>query len=143
MIPQRVTGGLLEIFSQSRLKFVMVLHSNHSNEIDAEVRGAIDLLRQAGVHMLNQAVLLRGINDSVEALKGLSETLFEAGVLPYYLFVLDPVQGAAHFDISDQQAQQLMSQLQGALPGYLVPKLAREIPGRNAKTLLAVDSQPL
>ncbi|WP_027858859.1 EF-P beta-lysylation protein EpmB [Marinobacterium jannaschii] len=143
MIPQRVTPELLDILQNSRLKTVMVLHSNHANEIDDEVREAIRLLRRADVQMLNQAVLLRGINNSVAVLKTLSESLFDAGVLPYYLFVFDPVEGAAHFDISDADAQRLMSQLQGELPGYLVPKLAREIPGRNAKTLLPVDSQPL
>ncbi|KEA64412.1 Lysyl-lysine 2,3-aminomutase [Marinobacterium lacunae] len=139
VIPERVTQELTEAMTGTRLKPVMVLHCNHPQEIDDSVRSAIMRLRDAGITVLNQAVLLRGINDSVEAQKALSETLFEVGVLPYYLFVLDPVAGAAHFDISDAQAQRLVGELQARLPGYLVPRLAREIPGRPSKTLLSPD----
>ncbi len=140
VIPQRVTDELTELLANSRLQTVMVLHSNHAREVDQAVIEAIRRLRRAGVSLLNQAVLLKGINDTVATQKALHETLFAAGVLPYYLFVLDPVAGAAHFDLSDSDAQRLMSQLQAVLPGYLVPRLAREIPGRGAKTLLPVQS---
>lgn len=136
VIPQRVTPDLLEILGNSRLLTTLVLHVNHANEVDEQVGYALTQLRQANVTLLNQAVLLRGINDSVESLKNLSEGLFNWGVLPYYLFVLDPVEGAAHFDIPDEEAQQLVGKLQGTLPGYLVPRLAREIPDRPSKTVL-------
>jgi L-lysine 2,3-aminomutase len=96
-------------------------------------------LQQARVTLLNQAVLLKGINDSVSTLKNLSETLFANRVLPYYLFVLDPVVGSAHFNVDDEQAVALVKALQNQLPGYLVPKLAREIPGRPSKTLLSLS----
>ncbi len=136
VIPQRVTESLIELLGNSRLKTVLVSHINHANEIDTQVIRSLSRLNQAGVTLLNQAVLLKGINDSVATLKALSERLFEADVLPYYLFVLDPVDGAAHFDIPDADAQKLIGQLQSQLPGYLVPKLAREIPGRPSKTVL-------
>ncbi|WP_255611599.1 EF-P beta-lysylation protein EpmB [Marinobacterium arenosum] len=136
VIPQRITDQLIAALTGTRLKPILVLHANHANEIDAVLSEALQPLRQARVPVLNQAVLLKGVNDSVEALKTLSETLFDAGVLPYYLFVLDPVAGSAHFDVSDDQARKLFDQLQRQLPGYLVPKLAREIPGEPSKTLL-------
>lgn len=136
VIPDRVTEGLVNALTGTRLKPVLVLHCNHPQEVDDSVRAAIQRLIRAGVTVLNQAVLLRGINDRVDSLKALSETLFESGVLPYYLFVLDPVAGAAHFDISDTEAKRLMAELQACLPGYLVPRLAREIPGEPSKTLL-------
>lgn len=136
VIPQRVTSELLEILGKSRLQTTLVLHVNHGNEIDETVGRALNALRDARITLLNQAVLLRGINDSVHALKHLNESLFGWGVLPYYLFVLDPVDGAAHFDIPDADAQKLVAQLQAQLPGYLVPKLAREIPDRPSKTVL-------
>ena len=141
VLPQRVTRELCQILQNSRLQTVVVVHSNHANEIDQDVTNAVTGLRQAGVTVLNQAVLLRGVNDSVQALKSLSETLFSSGILPYYLFTFDPVKGAAHFDVPDDEARQLMQALQSELPGYLVPKLAREIPGRSAKTLLAIDTK--
>lgn len=136
VIPERVTKTLVQALTATRLKPVLVLHCNHAQEVNDEVRTALSLLRSAGVTVLNQAVLLRGINDSVDAQRTLSETLFGCGVLPYYLFVLDPVAGAAHFDVPDAEAQQLVGELQTCLPGYLVPRLAREIPGRPSKTLL-------
>ncbi len=138
VIPQRITDSLVEALTGTRLQSVMVLHANHANEIDAEVDLAVNRLKRAGVTVLNQSVLLRGVNDSVEALQTLSERLFAAGVLPYYLFVLDAVAGAAHFDVSDDEAKALMQALQAELPGFLLPRLAREIPGRPSKTLLAL-----
>ncbi|KAA0874637.1 EF-P beta-lysylation protein EpmB [Nitrincola tapanii] len=137
VIPQRLTDQLISRLGQSRLDTLLVLHINHPNEIDAQVRFYLAKARQQGIHLLNQAVLLRGINDNLIVQKTLSETLFAAGVIPYYLFLFDPVAGAAHFDLEDEFGQKLMGELQRELPGYLVPRLAREIPGRPAKTLLA------
>ncbi|WP_415892597.1 EF-P beta-lysylation protein EpmB [Neptuniibacter sp. PT8_73] len=136
VIPQRVTSELTTLFTNSRFDIAMVLHANHANELDQQVQQASAYLRTAGVTVLNQAVLLKGVNDSLTALTELSEKLFHFGILPYYLFTLDPVKGAAHFDIPDDQAIALHQQLQATLPGYLVPKLAREIPGKRSKTLL-------
>ena len=141
VLPQRVTESLTTLFSQTRLNIVTVIHTNHPQELDDGVAKAINQLNRAGVTVLNQAVLLRGINDSVEVLKNLSEQLFSIGVLPYYLFTFDPVKGAAHFDIPDADAKRIVSQLQNLLPGYLVPRLAREIPGRGSKTLLITNQE--
>ena len=138
VIPDRITDELCNILSTTDLDCVVVIHANHANEFDSSVSSALSKLRNAGVTVLNQAVLLKGINDTVDAQRALHSQSFSAGALPYYLFVLDPVQGAAHFDIEDQQAQQLIRELQAELPGYLVPKLAREIPGRPSKTLLSI-----
>jgi L-lysine 2,3-aminomutase len=114
-----------------------VIHANHANELDASVDRALAGLREAGATLLNQAVLLRGVNDSVEALADLSERLFAAGVLPYYLHQLDRVQGAAHFAVDDATALRLHADLIARLPGYLVPRLVRELPGEPGKTPLA------
>ena len=137
VIPARVCDEMLAWINESRLDIVMVWHINHANEIDAEVKQAAMRLKQAGVTLLNQGVILKGVNDHVDAQVALSETLFDAGILPYYMFTLDPVEGAAHFDIAVHDAQQLMGQVAAELPGYLVPKLAKEIPGKNAKTVFA------
>lgn len=136
VIPQRITTDLCNILQQSRFDKALVLHSNHANEIDQQLARGIQQLKKADVTVLNQAVLLRGVNDSVAAQKSLSETLFSAGILPYYLFTLDPVAGAAHFNVPDNEALSLFANLQAELPGYLLPRLAREIPGKPSKTLL-------
>ncbi len=115
----------------------MVLHSNHGNEIDNIIAKKVLQLKQAGATVLNQGVLLKGINDTVEAQVALSERLFAAGILPYYMFTLDPIEGGAHFDISIDTAQRLMGQVAQKLPGYLMPRLAKEIPGEPAKTIFA------
>jgi EF-P beta-lysylation protein EpmB len=132
--PSRVTDEMIQWLCGTRLKPVLVLHCNHANEIDAEVQAALQKLRNAGVTLLNQAVLLKGVNDSEEALANLSEALFTAGVLPYYLHQLDKVQGAAHFAVGDERARQLLQAIRNRLPGYLLPRLVREIPGEGAKT---------
>lgn len=137
VIPQRITTELASILGGTRFQTVMVLHANHPNEIDGLLGDAVNRLKQQGITVLNQAVLLKGINDDLNTLVALSESLFQYGILPYYLFTLDPVKGAAHFDLPDEAAIQLHQQLQAKLPGYLVPKLAREIPDRPSKTLLA------
>ena len=139
VIPQRITQTFIDTLASSRLHSVLVIHSNHANEIDSSTGNALKKLQQAGIIVLNQAVLLKGINDTLPAQKALHETLFRYGVLPYYLFVLDKVQGAAHFDVDDTAATALIKALQAELPGYLIPRLAREIPGRPSKTLLSLD----
>jgi KamA family protein len=113
---------------------VLVVHANHPREIDETVRAALARLAAAGVTLLNQSVLLRGVNDSTAMLAELSETLFAARVLPYYLHLLDPVRGAAHFDVNEIEASAIMKSLRQRLPGYLVPRLVRERPGQPAKT---------
>ncbi|MGE0383724.1 MAG: EF-P beta-lysylation protein EpmB [Gammaproteobacteria bacterium] len=136
VLPERIDSGLCRLLSGSRLQAVVVLHANHANEIDGAVAGAAACLRAAGITLLNQSVLLRGVNDDPAALAALSEVLFGAGVLPYYLHALDPVQGAAHFAVSDDRARAIHAALRARLPGYLVPRLVREIPGADAKTPL-------
>lgn len=134
VLPARVDTALLAWLQASRLQVVLVIHSNHANEIDSSVEAALKQLQTAGVTLLNQSVLLRGVNDHLETLSTLSERLFATGVLPYYLHQLDPVAGAAHFEISDEAAKFLINQLSSSLPGYLVPRLVREIPGHPAKS---------
>jgi len=136
VIPDRVDQALLEWLSSTRLQTVMVLHANHANEIDLAVRDACQRLKDSGVTLLNQSVLLRGVNDNCEALATLCERLFAVGVLPYYLHVLDPVKGAGHFDVPDPEARQLVTALRRELPGFLMPRLVREIPGEASKTPL-------
>jgi KamA family protein len=135
-IPARVNDGLLEWLARSRLRPLIVVHANHAAEIDDAVRAALAKLRALGLTVLNQSVLLQGVNDSVEALCALSEALDEAGVLPYYLHLLDPVEGASHFAVSDEVARALVREVASLLPGYLVPRLVREQAGRPAKTRL-------
>ena len=141
VLPERVTPALCDALTGTRLRAVMVLHANHAQEIDASVQMACARLAASGFHLLNQSVLLRGVNDSVEALVNLSEALFAAGVLPYYLHQLDRVQGAAHFEVADDTARYLHAAMSARLPGYLVPRLVREVPGAPAKTLLGSFEQ--
>jgi L-lysine 2,3-aminomutase len=133
VIPERVTDGLINAISRRGLSTVMVIHANHANEINAGVENAIVHLRERGILTLNQTVLLAGINDSVAAQVDLNERLFSAGALPYYLHVLDKVSGAAHFDIDEARALSLHKELKVCLPGYLVPRLVREVEGAPAK----------
>ncbi|MEH6468580.1 MAG: EF-P beta-lysylation protein EpmB [Porticoccus sp.] len=136
VIPDRVTNSCLQWLTGTRLKPSMVIHSNHPNELDTAVANALNQLKGAGVTLLNQTVLLSGINDSLSVLQQLSERLFDIGVLPYYLHQLDRINGAAHFEVPDAQAKQLISELMAILPGYLVPKLVREIPNVQHKVPL-------
>lgn len=133
VIPQRIDADLIAILAKSRLQPVMVIHANHANEIDEPVASAMRALTQIPIPVLNQAVLLKGVNDSEAALVDLSERLFAAGVMPYYLHLLDRVQGAAHFEVSEAHAVMLMQGMLNALPGYLVPRLVREVPGLGSK----------
>jgi EF-P beta-lysylation protein EpmB len=133
VLPERIDMAFIEWLSALPLQKVVVLHINHANELDAGIDAACARLRAAGVTLLNQAVLLRGVNDSAQQLEALSERLFAAGVVPYYLYQLDRVQGAAHFEVDDARALALVEQLRQRLPGYLVPKLVREVSGDAAK----------
>jgi len=133
VLPQRIDAELLSWLDNLPLQKVMVVHANHGNEFDRGVDSALAALKERGVTLLNQAVLLHGVNDDVDALADLCERGFEAGVLPYYLHQLDRVSGAAHFEVTDERARQLLAQLRDRLPGYLVPRLVREIAGHLAK----------
>lgn len=136
VIPARIDAAFLDWIHSLAWPVVMVIHANHANELDASVAAACASLRDAGVTLLNQSVLLRGVNDCSHALAQLSERLFDCGVLPYYLHQLDRVQGVAHFEVDDARALQLHAELRARLSGFLVPRLVREIAGETAKTPL-------
>ncbi|WP_409240665.1 EF-P beta-lysylation protein EpmB [Mergibacter septicus] len=136
VIPQRITSELCQILATSRLQVVLVTHINHANEIDDLLTTYLQRLKQVGVVLLNQSVLLKGINDNAQTLKTLNEKLFWAGIFPYYLHLLDKVEGASHFWLNDQEALAIYHRLQEISSGYLVPKLAREIAGKGSKTLV-------
>ncbi|MDV2452658.1 EF-P beta-lysylation protein EpmB [Xanthomonas hortorum] len=133
VLPERVDAPLLAWLRSLPWPVAFVIHANHANEFDSTVDAAMRALREAGAQLLNQAVLLRGVNDSVDALAALSERSFAAGVLPYYLHQLDRVAGVAHFEVDDAQARALHTELATRLSGYLVPRLVREIPGDTGK----------
>ena len=134
IIPQRLTPELTRWLGSSRLSSSLVLHINHANEISDTLGRLLEPLRSAGITLLNQSVLLRGVNDSGESLVKLSEMLFEAGILPYYLHLLDRVEGAAHFEVERSMALTLHRWMRRQLPGYLVPRLVRETAGEDAKS---------
>jgi EF-P beta-lysylation protein EpmB len=133
VLPERIDDAFVDWLAALPLQKVVVLHANHANEFDATVDAACRRLRGAGAVLLNQSVLLKGINDSADALEALSERLFAAGVLPYYLHQLDRVQGAAHFEVDDERALALVDAIRRRLPGYLVPRLVREVSGDASK----------
>lgn len=141
VIPARITTNLCQRLTDCRLKVVLVTHINHAHEIDTAVCDSITRLRNARVTFLNQSVLLRGVNDNADTLAALSETLFNTGILPYYLHVLDRTQGTAHFMVEDTQAREIIRQLLEKVSGYLVPRLTREISGSRSKTLLDLGLQ--
>jgi EF-P beta-lysylation protein EpmB len=133
VLPERIDDAFAGWLAALPLQKVVVLHANHANEFDAQVDHACARLREAGATLLNQSVLLRGVNDDADALAALSERLFAAGVLPYYLHQLDRVQGAAHFEVDDARALALVEAVRHRLPGYLVPRLVREVGGEASK----------
>ncbi|WP_420801138.1 EF-P beta-lysylation protein EpmB [Phocoenobacter skyensis] len=137
VIPNRITEKLCDIFKQTHLNIVLVTHINHANEIDEYFAEKMKMLRESNVTLLNQSVLLKGVNDDADILKALNDKLFAASILPYYLHVLDKVEGASHFYIDDNQAFKIYKELQRISSGYLVPKLAREEAGKPNKTLLS------
>lgn len=140
VMPDRVTNELVSALTTTRLRTIVVLHCNHPNEIDESVIDACSMLDEAGITLLNQSVLLKGINDNAETLISLSERLFEAKVLPYYLHVLDKVKGTAHFDIDESKAKALHREIMKNCSGYLVPKLVRESPSVPHKVNLSYNS---
>ena len=140
VLPQRITQAPLKTLAASRCSVTVVVHCNHAQELDADTARAFACLRGAGVHLLNQTVLLHGVNNDVDVLCALSETLFEQGALPYYLHMPDPVTGTAHFMVSDAQARPIYEAMRERLPGYLLPRLVREEPGEISKTPLAFQT---
>ena len=136
MIPQRVNDELLGWLRCTRLATFLVVHCNHPAEIDSDVAAALGRLAHAGVPVLNQAVLLRGVNDDVEVLAELFGRLVDLRVLPYYLHQLDRVAGAAHFEVSELRGCELIRQLRTRLPGYAVPRYVRDTPGATHKEVL-------
>jgi len=142
VIPQRVTAALVAMLAGTRLQTSVVIHANHARELDDDVAGALWPLRRAGIVLLNQSVLLAGVNDQVEALSALSERLFAIGVLPYYLHLLDQVAGAAHFEVSEPRMHDLRTAMLERLPGYLVPRFVRELPDARSKVAVFPGSSP-
>lgn len=137
VIPQRITTEFVRCLNETSLRVVMVVHCNHQQELDNNVTDAFDTLNEAGVTMLNQAVVLRDVNDRADVLIKLNKALFQHNVLPYYLHMPDQVAGTEHFYVTDQEAMELMKTLHASLPGYLVPHLVRENPGERGKTRIA------
>lgn len=136
VVPERLTSDLLAVFGAFQGACIVVSHMNHADECSVLLKERVRAWQQAGVTWLNQSVLLRRVNDDALTLAALSEALFEHGILPYYLHVLDPVDGAAHFEVGRTEAQALMRALRARLPGYLVPRLVWEKPGADAKVVL-------
>jgi L-lysine 2,3-aminomutase len=134
VLPSRIDESLLAVLRATRLARTVVIHANHPAELDAAVAEAVGRLAGTPAILLNQAVLLRGVNDSVAVLRALSERLLEIGVMPYYLHLLDPVRGAAAFDVPMAEAVELHRSLRESLPGYAVPRLVREVSGERSKT---------
>lgn len=136
VIPNRVDNELISLLKNSRLRIILVVHSNHAAELDDFTCSKLSALVQQQITVLNQAVLLKGVNNSAQLLVDLSYRLFDAGVMPYYLHVLDKVKGAHHFDLSPEEINLIYKEVLENLPGYLVPKLVREIAGEKNKTPL-------
>jgi KamA family protein len=137
VLPSRVDPGLLDWLRSLEWRVTIVLHANHPDELSQDVRAAVAALRATGALLLNQSVLLSGVNDDAATLARLSLKLHESGVLPYYLHLLDPVRGTAHFQVAESRGRELVDALARQLPGYLVPRLARELPGEDAKRVVA------
>ena len=138
VLPERITPDLIRLLTESRLKTVIVIHCNHANELDHSTASAFTLIKQTAIVLLNQSVLSHGVNDSVDVQVALAEKLFDQGVLPYYLHMPDRVAGTAHFFVKDDRAKLLYQGMQARLPGYLVPRLVREIPGESAKRNITI-----
>jgi EF-P beta-lysylation protein EpmB len=137
VLPSRVDDGLVEWIKGLPWRVTVVLHVNHAQELEGDAVEAIARLRSTGALLLNQSVLLRGVNDDAATLVALSKRLHELGVLPYYLHLTDAVNGTAHFDVDELRGRAIVDALARALPGYLVPRLVREVPGEEAKVVLA------
>jgi L-lysine 2,3-aminomutase len=137
VLPERITPALLNIFATSKQKLVLVIHANHRNELSHAVAAGCALLKQHNITLLNQSVLLKDVNDNAPALIQLSEQLFAIGVLPYYLHLLDKASGVGHFEIAENQALEIIQHMQRNLPGYLVPKLVKEVAGAAYKITIS------
>jgi EF-P beta-lysylation protein EpmB len=133
VLPDRITAEFINALKQCSKPIIIVTHCNHANEISDDVAVACKLLKSAGITLLNQSVLLKDVNNNVEVLCNLSEHLFDQGIIPYYLHLLDKATGTGHFEVSETEAVALIRQVQAALPGYLVPKLVKEQAGANSK----------
>jgi len=136
VLPARITDDLINVLKQSSKQIVIVIHCNHANEINSRVITALNLLRINRITLFNQSVLLKGVNDQADILCALSEKLFHYGVIPYYLHLLDKAAGTGHFEVSEIQALALIKSVQATLPGYLVPKLVKEVAGENSKQIV-------
>lgn len=136
VLPNRINIGLIQLLQSSRFQIVMVIHANHANELQHTEHTKLHLLHQAGITLLNQSVLLKGVNDNCETLTTLSKRLFQCKTLPYYLHLLDPVNGAMHFEVTKKTALRLKKEMEEQLPGYLVPRLVQEIAGNRSKTAI-------
>ena len=137
VLPDRITDSLVGILRSTRLRVVFVIHANHANELVGDCRAAIEKMVDAGIPVLNQSVLLAGVNDSFAALADLSEQLIECGAMPYYLHVLDRVTGTAHFEVSAELGKGFIEEMRKQLPGYAVPRLVREEAGASSKTIIS------
>ncbi len=133
VLPARITDGLIDTLRLSRKQIIIIVHCNHGNEISPQVITACNALRNGGITLFNQSVLLKGVNDNAEVLCELSGRLFSHGIIPYYLHLLDKATGTGHFEVSETEALALMQQVQSTLPGYLVPKLVKEQAGGKYK----------
>jgi EF-P beta-lysylation protein EpmB len=143
VLPERITGSLCNILESSPLSIVMVIHCNHPQEINEEVSNKLKALKQVCTRLLNQSVLLKGVNDEATTLINLQKLLFENEVESYYLHLLDKVSGSAHFDTPLDEALKIYREMQVQLPGYMLPRLAREEAGKPNKTLICQDNQPI
>ncbi len=139
VLPQRIDTSFIDWIQSIKQQIIMVLHINHPKEISPELQHAVLALKQVGVTVFNQSVLLKNINDTSQIQCNLQEKLFECGIIPYYLSVLDKVQGAHHYNVSVENAKYIIQEVQKQLPGYMVPKLVAEIPDRDSKTLIPIN----
>jgi EF-P beta-lysylation protein EpmB len=138
-IPERIDDSLLNILAKVKAQIVFVIHVNHARELDEDVVASLKRLQRLGIPILNQAVLLKGVNDNLLTLKSLLETLINNGVMPYYLHQLDRVQGAAHFEVDENHGLYLLEELRKSLPGYAIPQYVREIAGEPSKSAVFAE----
>jgi EF-P beta-lysylation protein EpmB len=136
VLPSRINRSLLEWMEKSRFQITMVIHTNHAQELGNREKQCLQKLRQINVTLLNQSVLLKDINDTASAQIDLSHTLYDSGVIPYYLHLLDKVDGAMHFEVNQKKAREIVDNMSTRLPGYLVPRLVREEAGASSKTAI-------
>jgi len=139
VLPARITQELINTLNECHKQIIFIVHCNHANEINSRVKIALSLLKKQGFILFNQAVLLKGVNDDSDTLSQLSEKLFEIGVIPYYLHLLDKATGTGHFEVPESTARGLIKELQNTLPGYLVPKLVKEVAGEKSKHLININ----